>query len=144
MGEAAQALGVGHSIVFEGKTYTISPFNMDMAAMFEVWLEDEAYRKVEIRKPFLAPDEYERRHKQVGELVASMAFSFGSEGFQKAMESLPGKKQMFLYMLMPNHPDISKEFVDRMFNQNLNEIIARLMAMNTSPKDEAPEESPSP
>ncbi|MGE3804152.1 MAG: hypothetical protein AB7K24_05720 [Gemmataceae bacterium] len=143
MGDAARALSKGPTIEMDGRSYTLTPFNLDMIAMFEAWLEDQAYARVERCRGQIPDDEYQRRLRTVTELVGSMAFSFGSEAYSKAMESLPGKKQMLWLMLTANDRTITRAQIDSLFADNLELALGKLQAAIHAPKA-AGEASPSP
>jgi hypothetical protein len=143
MGEAAKALGKAATIVIDGQTLELTPFNLDMIAMFEVWLEDQAYARVERARGQVHDDEYQRRLRTVTELIGAMAFSFGGEAFSKALDSLPGKKQMLWLMLTAKNPQVTRAQVERLFADNLELALSKLRAAQHAPKAGG-EASPSP
>jgi hypothetical protein len=143
MGEAAQALGKASTIVIDGQALELTPFNLDMVAMFEAWLEDQAYARVERCRGQVPEDEYQRRLRTVTELIGSLAFSFGSEAFSQAMEALPGKKHMLWLMLTAKNPQVTRAQIETLFAGNLELALSKLRAAQHFPKDGG-EGSPSP
>ena len=140
MAEAAKALGKAGSFVFQGKTYRLSPFNYDMVAMFELWLEQRAWDSVERTRHLTSEEVYERRLEAMAKLIASGHFAFGGQAAAEAAKSLPGQKRILFLMLTacPDNEDVTEELVDRILQANMANVMSLVNEANADPNGACP------
>lgn len=130
MGQTANLLGVGQTITFEGKEYTLSTMTFDMQAKFETWLERRAMDAVRRQKPFCDDEEYKELSCRVITDIAAGVYSFGGSKCVEAAKTLPGVKEILYLSLQKNHKNIDRETVDRMVAEKISEIAAALSQSN--------------
>lgn len=130
MAELAQALGVGPEFVYEGKAYRLKPLTLVHYAMFESWLERQAWEALKRARPTLSAQEHEDALSRVTKDIASGAYGYGGDAFAKAVHSLAGMKRLALLSLRDEHPEVGEEFVDRLFEHQLSEITRLMVESN--------------
>ncbi len=140
MGQTAAALGVGVEIKVGNKTYTVaSPFTYEVQAKFENWLADRAMMAVLHRKHILqVGGDYGPALAAVARDVATFQYDFLGEAAQKAANTDPGTKRLFLYCLQVNHPEVGEEFVESLVNERREEIVAKIQMAGTTPEADDP------
>jgi hypothetical protein len=131
MADTMPAAGVGPSIKFRGKTYTLHPWTPELTALFEVWLQEQAWDAVERFKPGLSEEAYQRRLDTVAKLIGSRQFAFGSEACRLASTSLPGQKYSIYLQLRACDPEVTERLVEDIWAEKQQEIIAKLEAEKT-------------
>ena len=141
MGDTSRALGIGSSLVFNGKTYQVAPLTIDGRAYFETWLERRALAAVN-RVNYDDEAEKSSDKAAVYRDIASGVYSFGSSAFVKAAKSLPGQKQL-LYLMMeagnPGNGDVDEHLVDKIFEEALEEAMEAMGAAEAEdPNSKAP------
>ena len=99
MAEAAHALGIGPEIEFRGRKYRLTPWTLEMTALFETWLEARAFDAVERTRGTVPEDTYQRRLDSVNRLIAAGEFAMGSVAAANAAASLHGLKYSTYLML---------------------------------------------
>lgn len=133
MGDISKVLGKPVPFVFRNKTYDLSPLTYALQAKFEYWLEQRATQALERRKPDLKPAEYEYKYLGLIGDMASGMYSFGSENCLKAAKSIPGLKELFFISLSARHSDITRAFVDEIFDEKIKEAMAAVNGVNGDP-----------
>jgi hypothetical protein len=142
MAQAAQATGHGLSVEFDGRKYEIAHLDPDMLGMFEVWLEDQAFKKVERTRGRVPPEVYKERLDVVGGKVSSFQYAVGTENFEAAWRSPGGQKYIFFLRLAKKNPDIDEDFANRLWDTKYQEILARLSAMEATGEDDGGGDDP--
>jgi|ERR1700721_2032637 len=140
MAEAAKALGMGGSITYKDKKYLLAPFNVDMIGMFEVWLEEQAWEKVERTKGRCSPDIYQDRMDSVTKQVTGQQFSYGSPIAAAAAMSIPGQKYILFLMMKfcPENEGVTEKLAHDIFEEKKTEALARMQSASFDPNSEAP------
>src|SRR5262245_32730469 len=133
MGEAARVFGKGGSVHFEGRDYTIAPYDLDMIAMTECWLEDRAWERVQRLRGKLDEEDYRERLRITAELVGSDTFSHSGPAFGRAVRSIKAQKFIWFLMLSRN-PGMSESLAYRIFDAEAEMVIARKKTTN-NPKE---------
>jgi hypothetical protein len=142
MAEAAHALGIGPEVEFRDKKYRLTPWTLEMTALFETWLEGRAFDAVERTRGAVPEDVYLRRLDSVNRLVAAGEYAMGSEAAAKAAASLPGLKYSAFLMLKAANPDVTERLVEDMFAEVQSQVLAKLGAANAPADPPAAGESP--
>lgn len=142
MAEAAHALGIGPEVEFRGRKYRLTPWTLEMTALFETWLEGRAFDAVEKTRGTVPEDVYRRRLDSVNRLIAAGEFQMGSEAAAKAAESLPGLKYSTYLMLRAGNPDVTERLVEDMFADARDQVFAKLEAAKAPGNPPAAGESP--
>jgi hypothetical protein len=138
MAEAARALGIGPEVEFRGRKYRLTPWTLEMTALFEAWLEQRAWDAVERAKGAVPEDVYQRRLDTVTRLIAAGHFAFGSAAAAEAGRSLPGMKYSTYLQLKAAGGDVTERLVEDLFAEKQAESLAKLGAAN------APADPPTP
>lgn len=127
MAQLAQALGIGPEFTFEGTVYRLKPLTPVHLAMFETWLERQAWEALKRAAPALSAQEFEDGLARIAKDIATGVYGCGGEAFARAAGSLSGVKRLALLSLRDNHPEADEELVDRIFEKQLDDI-KRLLA----------------
>lgn len=138
MGEAAQAGGKGPSLEHQGKQYAIAPFDLDMIQMFELWLEERAWAAVERLKHRITEGQYEKRLAVVARQIASLEYSYGSEAYASASQSVEGQKFITFLMLSKLNRGMTQSLAGEIWQQHFLMLQAKMKAMNSDPNTESP------
>jgi hypothetical protein len=138
MSDAAHALGIGPEVDFRGRKYRLTPWTLEMTALFETWLEARAFDAVEKTFGTVPEDVYRRRLDSVNRLIAAGEFQMGSESTVKMAASLPGLKYSTYLMLKAANPDVTERLVEDMFTEVQAQVFAKLEAAK------APADPPTP
>jgi hypothetical protein len=128
MSEAAHALGIGPEIEFRGRKYRLTPWTLEMTALFETWLEARAFDAVERTYGTVPEDVYRRRLDSVNRLIAAGEFQMGSESTVKMAGSLSGLKYSTYLMLKAANPEVTERLVEDMFAEVQGQVLAKLEA----------------
>lgn len=143
MAEAAKALATGQIIEFGGLIYRLKPFDLDMASMFEVWLENEAWKAVERHRGRIPDEVYQGRLDAVSRLVAAQAFAYGGELAARSALTMKGQSYvLFLMLLGGGNEDVSERLAHDMMQQAYAEIQARMREANYDPNSPSPKTEP--
>ena len=139
MSEASALLAVGSDFEYEGRKYHLRPFTLGDEAIYEAWLEREAYKAVARQKAWMEPDDYKLALAAVSDGVAAQRYTFMSRLGQESLTSSAGVKQFLLMTLQhanpkPDDPPIDEEFVDKLYNAKLKESVEYIKRANTDPK----------
>lgn len=143
MGETARALGLSSVLEFEGKKYKVGPgVRFEVQAAFEQWLEGRAKAAVNRMRRGMSPEEYQEARNQLVADIAAGTYSYGSPSSVKAISVPLGQKEMLYLILAAEKQDegceVTRELVDRIFEQAMDEVLALLQEMNTDPNLTAP------
>lgn len=133
MGDVNRAFGGGSELEFEGKKYTLSPWTYKIQGAYERHLENEAFKALKKIKHLLPPDDYQEQLRRYQQDVAIGVYSFGSDYVYKSWQYLPNFKQLVFLMIQPNHPEVTKEFVDQMIDKQYEEIVMKVGEANADP-----------
>jgi hypothetical protein len=143
MAEAAHALGIGPEIEFRGRKYRLTPWTLEMTALFQTWLEGRAFDAVERTRGTVSEDVYRRRLDSVNRLIAAGEFEMGSEAAAKVAGSLAGLKYSTYLMLRHANPDVTERLVEDIFAEAGDQILAKLEAAK-APADPSTTEAATP
>lgn len=139
MAEAAKVFGKGLSLTHKGKTYTLAPLTLDMLAMFEVWLEDRAFAKVERSRGRVSEDAYRERLDAVARLVASESFSHVGRLAFEASRSREGQIYLLFLQLSKNDNEVDEVLAEEIWEAHRDEVLAKQRAaMGTVPNPQTP------
>jgi hypothetical protein len=133
MGQLADALGIGASISYNGKTYQIAPWTFEIQGKYERYLEEQAILAVRRNKHMLPEDEYGSALKGVMQDIAAGEYSFGSDLLARSLKKLPHITYLIYLCLEVNHPDISLKLVQDMVKEKIEEFIEKMDLLNNDP-----------
>lgn len=133
MGDVNRAFGGGSEIEYEGKTYTLSPWTYKIQGAYERHLENKAFESLKKLKNLISADDYHEQLKRYQQDVAIGVYSFGSDYVFKSWQYLPNFKHLVFLMMQPNHPEVTKEFVDQMIDKQYEEIVMKVGEANADP-----------
>lgn len=135
----SKVLGKGVPFIFGEKTYTLSPLTYSDQALFERWLEDRAFAALERRRSTLPDDEYKLHYNNLVGSVAMGDFAFGGLACAKIAKTVPGLKELFFLSVVKNHPEVTRQTVDEIFDKKAEEASMSLTGANSDPKAQTPE-----
>lgn len=135
MAEAMKALGAGGDFEFRGKRYYLHPFDLDSVAMFEAWLEGQAWDSAERWRHKVSEEVYQRRLDAVARLVASQRFRYGGQVAADAAASVAGMRQILYLMLARDsrNEDVTEALVGEMWGEAEAKLRALVRAANEDP-----------
>ncbi len=133
MGQVSKALGAGSEFEFQGHTYIISPWSYAIQASYERYLEAEAVRALQRLRPHLSDEDYKAQLTDIRRDIVNGEYTFGSEAVAKTMTVLTHLKQLLFLMLQVNHPDIKKDLVDQMVQEELDKVMQSMAEANSDP-----------
>ena len=139
MSEASALLAVGSDFEYKGRKMHLRPFTLKDEAIYESWLEEQAYNGVFRLKSRMEPDDYKVAISAVASDVAAGQFEFMSIAGQKSLRSPSGIKKVLLMTLEYSEKrsddfPIDEEFVDKLYNEKLSEVINYIERCNSDPK----------
>jgi hypothetical protein len=140
--EAAHALGIGPEIEFRGRKYRLTPWTLEMTALFETWLEARAFDAVERTRGTVPEEVYLRRLDSVNRLIVGGEFAMGSNAASVAAGSLAGLKYSTYLMLRACSPDVTERLVEDMFTEAQGQVLAKLEAAKAPADPPTPTTSP--
>lgn len=144
MADAARAAGRGLSHTFEGETYTLTPLGPDQLALFELWMENNAFAKVERLKGKVDEATYQARLDKVTEQVCANRYAWTGPLAAEVYCSAEGQRYSFYLMLLPCHPDMTPALAAQMFDADPVAVVAKMNATEgNDPNPEAPAETSS-
>jgi hypothetical protein len=140
MGDAARALGMGSTLEYKGKVYTICGFTEGVKALYETYLERSVIAKAKkLRVHFNAaellsndPVDGARRDISVG------SYSFGGKLFFESLNSVENMKMVILIMLQENHREVNRALVDEMFEKAQSDLMAAYQEADHDPNGQTP------
>lgn len=133
MSDAAAALAAPLTVKHKDKDYPLSPLNLDMIAMFERWLENRAFETIEVRKGQIPEDDYERLLSAWIEQCASGRYRWGGPAALSASKSAAGLRFLVFLMLAEKTPGMTPKFAAEIFDNQLDEVRAKMEVVNASP-----------
>lgn len=133
MGQVAKALGLGSEFEFKGQSYKLSPWSYKIQGHYERYLESEAVKVLQRLRPYLSDQEYKDQLGDVRRDIVNGEYTFGSESVAKTMTSLPHLKQLLFLMLLENHPEIKKDLVEEMIQEELDRVLETMSQANADP-----------
>jgi hypothetical protein len=133
MSEAAKSIGIGPSITFKGKSYSLKPWTLEMTCLFESFLEQRAWDAVERQRGTCTETQFQERLNSVPAMIASGKFSEGSQAYADAAVSLPGMKFGVFLQLKAENPEVSEKLVQEMFSEIGEELWAKVTEANKDP-----------
>ena len=110
MSEAAHALGIGPEVEFRGMQYRLTPWTLEMTALFETWLEGRAFDAVERTRGAVPDDVYVRRLDSVNRLIAA------GEVHSIRTLRIPQPRRSLLILRAVKHDDLVPTYAS--FNQH--------------------------
>jgi hypothetical protein len=138
MGEHAKALGVGSSIEFRGKTYTVPPWNFGIMGKYESYLEDYALQRARQAARRMSNDESRDYLRAVSQDIATGAYSFGGSLVKESLNKPQHFKYLLWLLLQENHPEVRLELVSEMVDEKMAEIIDKMAEANADPNQQTP------
>ena len=140
MSETAAALGIGPAFEFQGKRYKVVPRNLEMEALFELFVRDNAFKAVTQLQGKADPAAYQQQMEGWRHDSASFAYSFDGVICWRALVSTPGAKHMAFLQLSYANTEVEPELIDLVWADA--EAWRRLMALmneaNNPPNSPAP------
>lgn len=133
MGDVNRAIGGGSELEFEGKVYKLSPWTYKIQASYERYLEKEAFESLKRLKAYLTTEEYMSQLNRLQQDITVGVYSFGSDQVAKSFTSIPHIKQILFLMIKENHPEITKDLVDKIADKKFDEIMMKLGEANADP-----------
>jgi hypothetical protein len=133
MGEISRALGRGAPLAYQGKTYTLAPWNYDIQAEFEEHLEGKAWAAFRRSARHLSQDEVDALRAQTLRDITAGVYSFGGAVSAEALTKMPHLQHLLLLLLRKNHPEITPMLVQDMVRQGLAEVMTALNEANADP-----------
>lgn len=133
MGMVSAALGSPVDLVYDGKTYKLSPWSYDIQSSYERYLEGEAVAALKRLRPYLTEDEYREQLSETRRDVGAGLYTFGSDIVAKAIWAKPHFKHLVWLCLQKNHPEATKDLVSKMVDDQLDEVFAKMNEANADP-----------
>lgn len=135
-----KVLGMGSEIEFEGKTWRMAPFTYEIQALFSAWLKKRAVMGVKEQRSYLTDEEYAAKMDKVDQNIAGGVYGFGGEVCVKASQSMDGLKELLYITLHKTHPEVDRDFVERLFNDKLMnaEAMRAIQRANSDPLSPRP------
>jgi hypothetical protein len=137
--DTTKVLGKSIPFIVGDKTYLLSPLTYNDQAAFELFLRKRALVALEQMRPVLPETEYDKRFNDLLDRFAAGEYAFGGKLSAKAAVTVDGVKQLFYLAAKQNHPDITQETVDQIFEAKAKEAAATLGAVNADPLLQPPE-----
>lgn len=128
MGQAARVLGKPFTLRHRGQEYPVAPLDTDMLAMFECWLEDKAYQRVERHRGRCPDHLYRERLAEVTKLVTSGAFDYNGPLAVAASETEEGQTFLLWLRLSKNLPDATLGLAAEVLADQRDEYLAKVAA----------------
>lgn len=144
MGDINRALGGGSELEFDGKVYKLSPWTYKIQSDYERYLEREAYAALKRLRTVMGSEEFSDQLHRLQQDIAVGAYSFGSELVAKSFTALPHLKQLVYLMMLPNHPEITREVVDKIVDKMFEEILQKVADANVDPMNSEMKETLTP
>jgi hypothetical protein len=138
MSEAAKALGMAQPIIFEGKEYPVTPFDLGMFAVVEGRLERNLWLAVSRSKGVGTPEDYRLRIDVAEEKINAGELKYGSTAAAKFAASLEGRKFLLYLQLKVQNPEVTEGLVERMFAADMELILAQLRTAAFDPNPKPP------
>lgn len=143
MGELSKALGMGATIDFEGKTYTLAGWTKGVQASMEMLIEQDVLKKA--RQQLLKCSIEDKADSTLNPVsVASRdiregLYSFGSVGFSNCLKN----KQIYwkhalVFMLQENHPEANMDLVERIYQGKWDEMMEAVQRSDDDPNSQPP------
>ncbi len=129
MAETARVFGTPGVVEHKGVKYKQSPITNDMWGLWEVWLEERAWRRVQRTKAKCSPQEYQERLDTIGRLVASEAFAWNGPLSVKAMDAEAGQCYLAFLALSLN-PDMSEELAREIYDGDRAGFVAKQTSLD--------------
>lgn len=140
MGVTADMLGEPALFEHEGQTYKVSPWNFDVQAAFERYLEKCAYDAYEKSKKFLSPEESDKTLQGVIRDVTLGKYTFGTEEISQALKVPKHVEYLFFLCLKQHHREVNLDFVKKLSRSRYYEMIAVMNLANSDPNLRKPAE----
>lgn len=141
MSELASALGLPRTFVFEGQELIVPAEDVETAALFEVWCEEEALRLIERHASKMSQSAYQSQldgWRRDG-VMGVYAFNGPFAGVARAGEA-GGKEYAFLLLRKANPKVVDRKMIDRLFaNPTAKaDYMAAMMAASSPPNSPSP------
>lgn len=142
MSDASKLLGVGNDFEFQGRKFRLRPFTLLDEAVYEAWLEQEAYRAVQRNRSTLDATEYAIAIGAVADHSAAGDYDFLSLICQKSLSAPSGVKKILSMTMEEMLPDgktcgTDDETIDKLYNERMSEAVEFFKQVNTDPKAKA-------
>jgi hypothetical protein len=112
MGETAKALGQGRTFTYKNRSLEVTPRNLAMIGLFEVWLEGRARDKIIAHSAKGTPQEYAEALSRWEDKCATGHYSWSGPVCWEARFHTPGLKYMAYLQLAFKNPEIDESFID--------------------------------
>ena len=142
MSDASKLLGVGSVFEYGGRKFRLRPFTLNDEAIYEAWLEEEAYKAVKRNRETLDATEYAIAIGAVADHAAAGDYDFLNLICQKSLASPSGIKKILSMTMQETFADgttvdADDETVDKLYNDRMSETIELFKQMNSDPKAKA-------
>lgn len=142
MSELSRALGTPETITHKGKSYQLSALEVDVICAFEQWLMEKACEKAERLKHKYGQPWLDKQISQIVQDAAGGAYDFFSEAGDKARRSIDGVKKLAYLRMKRCNSSISEDDVEEILTDRINEVIAKMNAMDNDPNPKRPAGTP--
>lgn len=137
MAEMARTFGTPTTITHKGEKYPLHPLDLEMLALFEVWLEARAYKKVERAAGTIPESLYQARLDSVTRLVNSDAFSWDGPLARKASASEEGRRYLIFLQLSKGTPGMTEDLANEIIDADQAGVETRAQQVNADPEASA-------
>lgn len=117
---------------YDGKTYELSPFDIEDYGRYECWLEKnlwEALRRAR-SQDWINDMEYREYRREAMLILAAQSLSTGTEAYNNSTGTIPGLRQQILLSLRHKHPEADEALVDQIVSNDLAGVVAALAHLN--------------
>lgn len=139
MGAIAESLGQGVEIEYQGKRYTLAPWDLTIQGAFEKYLEAEIVAGARRMAALLPSEDGLAVLARTSEKIGLKRYTFGTPEVGEALSSPTHMKYMLYLMLKKGSPEVTRELVDAMAKAMWSDLIeASNRANGVDPNVDAP------
>jgi hypothetical protein len=140
MPDEEKILGKGSDISFDGKQWRLAPFTYDIQCEYSSWLKRRAILAVkeQLASGIIDKSEYDEKMDRVDRNITAGVYSFGGKVSVESASSQEGLKELVRLCLKRNHPEVDEKFVDRLFEEKMDEVARALRRDNSDPLSRTP------
>ena len=145
MGEYNAALNIGHDVVVDGKTWTLTDLTPRIRGAFESWLEDGVLETIVGLKGKLSPDDYRADLAEHTRSLKLKKYKWGNEYCREALTSQEGYAHLFRLLLSKKHPEVmgwQTKQVEELFGKSTELFREQMKNILENPKEEEPAMTP--
>jgi hypothetical protein len=145
MSQSAEALGLPLVFQFGGKSYQLAPIDhLEVIALYETYLEEQAWRALQRARKFLNAQEYEEQEDGLRRDLVTGVFSYSSKHWLQSLKNLANLKHLAWLMASYYDRDLRREDVEPWFRDaaKMKELVGLLFAGKVDPNEPAPAPRP--